>query len=112
MPELSRAGFELAVLGAGLLLYAIIWIATRRLSRVGKVLARLAPLGLVIPLMIYLASTLPVPRMGMEAPTASKPGPREYQAERGGGREATDRTARAPEPPPPPTPPPAERPPA
>jgi hypothetical protein len=47
---------QIAILVAGVLLYAFIWFATRNLSRVGKILARLAPLGLVLPAMIYLSS--------------------------------------------------------
>jgi esterase/lipase superfamily enzyme len=68
MSELSPPGVEIAVLVAGAMLYAFIWFATRNLSRVGKILARLAPLGLVIPAMVYL-SALSGARLG-EAPKA------------------------------------------
>ncbi len=55
MAELSPAGTDIAILIAGALLYAFIWFATRNLSRGAKILARVAPLGLIIPLMIYLS---------------------------------------------------------
>ena len=56
MIQLSPPSLEVAVLVVGVVLYAFIWLATRGLSRVGKILARLAPLGLVIPAMVYLSS--------------------------------------------------------
>ncbi|MBO0742640.1 MAG: hypothetical protein J2P51_14590, partial [Hyphomicrobiaceae bacterium] len=56
MAELSSPSPEVVVLIAGVVLYIFIWFATRNLSRVGKILARLAPLGLVIPAMVYLSS--------------------------------------------------------
>ncbi|HEY7085975.1 MAG TPA: alpha/beta hydrolase [Hyphomicrobiaceae bacterium] len=56
MAEPSPPSPEVVVLIAGLVLYVFIWFATRDLSRVGKILARLAPLGLVIPIMVYLSS--------------------------------------------------------
>ena len=55
MVQLSPPSLDVAVLVVGLVLYAFIWFATRNLSRVGKILARLAPLGLVIPAMVYLS---------------------------------------------------------
>src|SRR5262249_44268750 len=56
MAEFSPPSPEIVVLIAGVVLYVFIWFATRNLSRVGKILARLAPLGLVIPAMVYLSS--------------------------------------------------------
>src|SRR5262245_14403228 len=56
MAQLSAPSPEIAVPIAGVVLYLFIWFATRNLSRVGKILARLAPLGLVIPAMVYLSS--------------------------------------------------------
>ena len=53
MAELSPAGANIAILVVGVLLYALIWYATRDLSRFAKVLARAAPLGLLIPLLLY-----------------------------------------------------------
>jgi esterase/lipase superfamily enzyme len=71
MIQLSPPSLEVAVLVVGVVLYAFIWFATRNLSRVGKILARLAPLGLVIPAMVYL-STLSGARLTPMAPMASQ----------------------------------------
>jgi len=49
MGELSPAAVNIAILAAGLVLYALIWYLTRGLPRFAKVLARLLPLGLVLP---------------------------------------------------------------
>jgi esterase/lipase superfamily enzyme len=57
MAELSPASIEIAILLAGALIYAFIWFATRNLSRAAKILARVVPLGLVIPVMIYMSGT-------------------------------------------------------
>jgi esterase/lipase superfamily enzyme len=88
MVQLSPPSPEIVVLIAGLVLYVFIWFATRNLSRVGKILARLAPLGLVIPAMVYLSS-LSGTRLGGApmAPTKSQP----PQAERGSDRAEKDR---------------------
>jgi len=69
MAQLSAP--SIAVLVAGVVLYVAIWLATRKLSRVGKILVRLAPLGLVIPAMVYLSSLWGV-RVGLP-PTALPP---------------------------------------
>jgi esterase/lipase superfamily enzyme len=88
MVQLSPPSPEIVVLIAGLVFYVFIWFATRNLSRVGKILARLAPLGLVIPAMVYLSS-LSGTRLGGApmAPTTSQP----PQAERGSDRAEKDR---------------------
>ena len=80
MAELSPTGVEIAILVAGALLYAFIWFATRNLSRAAKILARAAPLGLIVPAMIYL-SALPGSRQDMtsQAPSAGSQPPREYR---------------------------------
>ena len=55
MAELSPAGVNIAVLAVAVVLYGIIWFATRGLSRFAKVLARLSPLGLLIPALLYVS---------------------------------------------------------
>jgi esterase/lipase superfamily enzyme len=87
MAELSPTGVEIAILVAGALLYAFIWVATRNLSRAAKILARVAPLGLIVPVMIYLAglsaSKLDIASKAPSAgpPVESQPS-REYRTER------------------------------
>jgi esterase/lipase superfamily enzyme len=44
------------VLAVALLLYGLIWYATRNMSRFAQVLARLSPVGLVIPAMVYVSA--------------------------------------------------------
>src|SRR5262245_57522596 len=81
MGEVSPAAVNTAILAAGLLLYALIWYLTRGLPRLAKVLARLLPLGLVLPAMIILsgqnlaprkevASAPPLPTARPESPPA------------------------------------------
>jgi esterase/lipase superfamily enzyme len=89
MGEVSPAAVNVAILAAGLLLYALIWYLTRGLPRFAKVLARLLPLGLVLPAMLLLSgqklaprreltSAPPPPAAGRELPpTASTPAPPE-----------------------------------
>ena len=55
MGEISPAAVNIAILTAGLFLYALIWYLTRGLPRFAKVLARLLPLGLVLPAMLILS---------------------------------------------------------
>jgi len=62
MGEVSPAAVNIAILAAGLLLYALIWYLTRGLPRFAKVLARLLPLGLVLPAMIILSGQKLAPR--------------------------------------------------
>src|SRR5262249_62410296 len=84
MAQLSESSPAIAVLIAGAVFYVFVWFATRNLSRAGKILARLAPLGLVIPAMVYLSS-LWGERAGLP-PAASPPqGPMvEYDGRRPG----------------------------
>ncbi len=56
MGELSPLGIYLAVFIGSLLLYAFIWYATRALPRMAKILARVAPLALIIPALLYVSS--------------------------------------------------------
>jgi esterase/lipase superfamily enzyme len=56
MAGFSSAEIDIAIAVAALVLYAFIWFATRNLSRFAKILARLAPLGLILPAMLYLSS--------------------------------------------------------
>ena len=95
MAELSPPGVEIAIVVAGALLYAFIWVATRNLSRAAKILARLAPLGVIVPAMIYLAG-LSSSRLETtsEAPTAAppvaSPAPREHRTERNGSGQTAE----------------------
>jgi esterase/lipase superfamily enzyme len=88
MGEVSPAAVNVAILAAGLLLYALIWYLTRGLPWFAKVLARLLPLGLVLPAMIILSghnlaprrelATAPPPAARREVPpTAGAPSPAE-----------------------------------
>ncbi len=89
MGEVSPAAVNVAILAAGLLLYALIWYLTRGLPWFAKVLARLLPLGLVLPAMIImsghnlaprreLATAPPPPAARREVPpTAGAPAPAE-----------------------------------
>ena len=55
MGEFSPAAVNIAILAAGLLLYALIWYLTSGLPRLAKMLARLLPLGLVLPALLLLS---------------------------------------------------------
>jgi esterase/lipase superfamily enzyme len=57
MGGLTQSLFEIAIPVTAALIYAFIWVASRNFSRLGKILARLVPLGFILPVMIYLAST-------------------------------------------------------
>jgi luciferase family oxidoreductase group 1 len=57
MADFSPASVEITILIAGALIYAFIWFASRNLSRAAKILARVVPLGLVVPVMIYVSGT-------------------------------------------------------
>ena len=57
MADFSPASVEMTILAAGALIYAVIWFATRNLSRAAKILARVLPLGLVVPVMLYLSGS-------------------------------------------------------
>ena len=73
MADLSLTNVELAMLIAALLLYGFIWFVTRNLSRLGMILTRLAPLGFVVPALIYLVSFLSAGKP--DATPISGPGP-------------------------------------
>ena len=86
MGELSPAAVNIAILAAGLVLYALIWYLTRGLPRFAKVLARLLPLGLVLPAMLILsgqhrapnrelATAPPLPTSRSETPPAAGSAP-------------------------------------
>lgn len=55
MGQFSPAAINIIVLAVALVLYGLVWYATRNMSRFAQVLARLSPVGLVIPAMIYVA---------------------------------------------------------
>jgi esterase/lipase superfamily enzyme len=56
MGQISPAAINIIVLAVALLLYGLVWYATRNMSRFAQVLARLSPVGLVIPAMIYVSA--------------------------------------------------------
>src|SRR5262249_23350579 len=101
--ELSPPSPQIVVLIAGVVLYVFIWFATRNLSRVGKILARLAPLGLVIPAMVYLSSLsdtrpggAPMAPTTSQAPQVDRPGsgaakPQDREQQESAGREEAKR---------------------
>ena len=103
MAELSPPSPQIVVLIAGVVLYVFIWFATRNLSRVGKILARLAPLGLVIPAMVYLSSLsdtrpggAPMAPTTSQAPQVDRPGsgaakPQDREQQESAGREEAKR---------------------
>ena len=109
MGEVSPAAVKVAILAAGLLLYALIWYLTRGLPRFARVLARLLPLGLVLPAMLILSGQNLAPRRELATapppaarrdlpPTAGAPPPPEPKS-----------AAAPPAPPPPPVSQPAPR---
>ncbi len=55
MGQFSPAAINIIVLAVALVLYGLVWYATRNMSRFAQVLARLSPVGLVIPAMIYVS---------------------------------------------------------
>src|SRR2546423_8208458 len=90
MADFSPASVEIAILIAGALIYVFIWFASRSLSRVAQILARVVPLGLVIPFMIYLAGGMRMdlapepataPRVESQAPPAEAEAERRRAAE-------------------------------
>jgi esterase/lipase superfamily enzyme len=78
MGEPSPLAIYLAIFAGALLLYAFIWYATRSLPRMAQILARLAPLALVVPIMFYLSVLgARVPEFAASSPPSSeamKPG--------------------------------------
>jgi len=110
MAELSPAGVNIAILVAGVVLYAIIWFATRNLSRFAKVLARVSPLGLLIPALLYmsmLTKSLPAREAAAPRPEAVQPtidgkdgtSRSSKKAARNGSPPVSERTAEVPPPP-------------
>ena len=78
------AGADVAIaVAGGLALYGLVWFLTRNQSRFAKILARVAPLGLILPALILLTprpATLPpvqAPRPAETAPPPSVPRPAE-----------------------------------
>jgi esterase/lipase superfamily enzyme len=59
MTEIPPTVLEFAVPAAAGLLYALIWYATRRLPRAAKVLARVVPLLVILPAVLYVSVGLP-----------------------------------------------------
>src|SRR4029453_6405748 len=103
MGEVSPAVANVAILAAGLLLYALIWYLTRGLPRFAKGLARLLPLGLVLPAMLILSGQNLAPRREQ----ASAPPPaarREVPPTAGAPAPAEPKSAGGPPPAPPPPP--------
>ncbi|HEU0157918.1 MAG TPA: alpha/beta hydrolase, partial [Hyphomicrobiaceae bacterium] len=104
MGEVSPAAVNIAILAAGLLLYALIWYLTRGLPRIAKVLARLLPLGLVLPAMLILSGQREAPRK--EVATAPAPGAARRESAPSGGAPPPAEPKSSAAPPPAPTVPP------
>jgi esterase/lipase superfamily enzyme len=110
MGEVSPAAVNIAILAAGLLLYALIWYLTRGLPGFAKVLARLLPLGLVLPAMLILSGQREAPRK--EVATAPAPGAARRESAPSGGAPppAEPKSSAAPPPVPAVPPPPVSQP--
>src|SRR5262245_46474741 len=109
MGEISPAAVNIAILTAGLFLYALIWYLTRGLPRFAKVLARLLPLGLVLPAMLILSEQHRSPRRELAtAPPPSSRNQRPPPAAQAPPSEPKS-SAAPPAPPPPPVSQPAPR---
>jgi hypothetical protein len=63
---------------AGISIYGFIWFASRNMPRFAKILARLLPLGLVVPIMLALSMGAPtggaVPRKATPPPKPAEHG--------------------------------------
>ena len=94
MGEVSPAAVNVAILAAGLLLYALIWSLTRGLPRFAKLLARLLPLGLVLPVLIILSGQKLAPRR--EFATAPPPPAARREVPPTAGAPAEPKSAAAP----------------
>jgi esterase/lipase superfamily enzyme len=107
MGELSPAAANIAILAAGLLLYALIWYLTTGLPRLAKALARLLPLGLVLPALLLLSGQYRTPPS--EWATAPPPAARNGTPLVGSAPPAEPKTSAAPPSAPAPPPQPAPR---
>ena len=97
MAGLTPSFIEIAVPVTAALLYAFIWVASRNLSRAGKILARLVPLGFLVPAMIYFA-TLSGSRMDVTSqapPAGSAPQVEAHREEDGRRMAAVEEQRRA-----------------
>ena len=73
MAELPSTVLEIGVPAAAGLLYALIWYATRGLPGSAKVLARILPLLVIVPTVLYLSLGMPTQRVGSGSESAAKP---------------------------------------
>ncbi len=87
MPEFAPEVFEIAVPVLAGLLYAIIWYATRGLPRLAKVLARVLPLVVIVPAVLYFSLGMPSQRE--EARQATSPRKAKKAVRRDGGTAPT-----------------------
>jgi hypothetical protein len=102
----SPAAVNIAILAAGLLLYALIWYLTRGLPRFAKALARLLPLGLVLPAMLILSGQREAPAQGGGRPRLRQSAARRESAPSGGAPPPAEPKSSAAPPPAPAVPPP------
>jgi esterase/lipase superfamily enzyme len=86
MADLSPANAGIAVFIVLAFLYGIVWYASRGLSRFAKILARVAPLGVLIPVLLYVSMASRAPMTGARPPTEQQrtaesraPSPREAE---------------------------------
>ncbi|HWB44646.1 MAG TPA: alpha/beta hydrolase [Hyphomicrobiaceae bacterium] len=95
----SPAELEIAAAVVGLILYAFIWFASRNLSRFAKVLARLAPIGLILMAIVAIIGGLevraPAPKTAAP-PMAVEPSPDRVGAARPEPPSAPKREIRVP----------------
>jgi esterase/lipase superfamily enzyme len=96
MGELSPLTIYLAVLAGVLLIYGFIWYVTRGLPRMAQILARVAPLALIIPTLLYVSS-LGQQRLNVAAPRAPSTEAVRPEAAPRGAPSVTERESRAPE---------------
>jgi esterase/lipase superfamily enzyme len=72
MAELPSNLWDIAAPAVAGLLYAILWYATRNLPRSVKIAARVVPLLIVVPAMLYLTLGMPMQRMNERLSTGAR----------------------------------------
>jgi esterase/lipase superfamily enzyme len=106
MLDISPTFIEVAVPVVAGLLYAVIWYATRGLPRLAKVLARVLPLMVIVPAVLYVSLGMPAQRERATAPRmAEGPAPRDGGTAPSAPNRPEVATAPAPRSGPPPPPP-------
>jgi hypothetical protein len=73
MPEMSPAAANAALLALAVGLYALVWFASRNLSRFAQVLARVLPISLLFPALLYVAALNAASTSHVASKGAAKP---------------------------------------